>query len=81
MKSIAFATLAGAFALIASHAAEIGKPAPDFSVKNTAGAMAIRRDGREDARVIDRQQETDESTYQLSARQAASCSLLLRLAR
>ena len=37
MKSIAFATLAGAFALIASHAAEIGKPAPDFSVKNTAG--------------------------------------------
>ena len=37
MKSIAFTILAGAFALVASHAAEIGKPAPDFSVKNTAG--------------------------------------------
>ncbi len=37
MKSLAFTILAGAFALVASHAAEIGKPAPDFSVKNTAG--------------------------------------------
>lgn len=37
MKSIAFTILAGAFALVTSHAAEIGKPAPDFSVKNTAG--------------------------------------------
>ncbi|MCU0748467.1 MAG: redoxin family protein [Akkermansiaceae bacterium] len=37
MKTIAFTILAGAFALVTSHAAEIGKPAPDFSVKNTAG--------------------------------------------
>ena len=37
MKSIPFTILAGAFALVASHAAEIGKPAPDFSVKNTTG--------------------------------------------
>jgi peroxiredoxin len=37
MKSIIHATIAGAFGLIAAHAAEIGKPAPEFSEKNTSG--------------------------------------------
>jgi len=37
MKSIVHATVAVAFGLIAAHAAEIGKPAPDFSEKNTNG--------------------------------------------
>ena len=37
MKSILLATLAGTFALVASHAAEIGKPAPAFTAKNAKG--------------------------------------------
>jgi hypothetical protein len=37
MKNTLLATLAGAFALVSSYAAEIGTPAPAFSVKNAAG--------------------------------------------
>ena len=37
MKSLITATLAGAFALVTSHAAEIGKPAPAFTAKNVKG--------------------------------------------
>lgn len=37
MKSIIIATLAGAFALATVTAQEIGKAAPDFSVKNSKG--------------------------------------------
>jgi glutathione peroxidase-family protein len=34
MKTIIHTAIAGAIALITSHAAEIGKPAPDFTAKN-----------------------------------------------
>lgn len=37
MKSILLTTLAGAFALVAASAAEIGKAAPAFSAKDTDG--------------------------------------------
>jgi len=37
MKSIIIATLTGAIALVAAHAAEIGKPAPAFTGKNVKG--------------------------------------------
>jgi len=37
MKSILIATLTGAIALVAAHAAEIGKPAPAFTGKNVKG--------------------------------------------
>jgi len=37
MKSLITATIAGAFALAISNAAEIGKPAPAFTAKDTKG--------------------------------------------
>jgi hypothetical protein len=37
MKLIPFVAIAGAFALATAHAQEIGKPAPDFTAKNTKG--------------------------------------------
>ncbi len=37
MKSIIIATITGAFALVAAHAAEIGQAAPAFSGKNVKG--------------------------------------------
>jgi hypothetical protein len=37
MKSVTYATLAGAFALISAHAAEIGKTAPAFTAKDVKG--------------------------------------------
>lgn len=37
MKNILYTTLAGAFGLIASHAAEINQPAPDFTARNVKG--------------------------------------------
>lgn len=38
MKSIILATLAGAFALVTAHAADIGKEAPPFAAKDLKGA-------------------------------------------
>jgi alkyl hydroperoxide reductase subunit AhpC len=38
MKTIILSTLAGAFALVTSHAAEVGKAAPQFSAKDAKGA-------------------------------------------
>jgi peroxiredoxin len=37
MKNILCTTLVGAFGLVASHAAEINQPAPDFTAKNVKG--------------------------------------------
>lgn len=37
MKSMLFATIAGAISLFSAHAAEIGKPAPAFTAKNVKG--------------------------------------------
>ncbi len=37
MKSILFATLAGAFALVTATAKEVGKAAPDFTAKDVQG--------------------------------------------
>lgn len=44
MKSILLSTLAGAFALAAATAQEIGKAAPAFSVKNTKGEVVSLAD-------------------------------------
>ncbi len=38
MKSIILSTLAGAFALVTAHAADIGKAAPPFAAKDLKGA-------------------------------------------
>jgi peroxiredoxin len=38
MKSILFAVLAGAFALVTVHAADVGAPAPQFTAKDAKGA-------------------------------------------
>lgn len=37
MKNILCTTLVGAFGLVASHAAEINRPAPDFTARNVKG--------------------------------------------
>lgn len=39
MKSILLTSLIGTLALVSAHAAEIGKPAPAFSAKNTKGEV------------------------------------------
>lgn len=42
MKNILSTTLVGAFGLVASHAAEINQPAPDFTARNVKGeAVAL----------------------------------------
>lgn len=37
MKSILFAALSGAFALVTAHAADVGAPAPQFTAKDSKG--------------------------------------------
>jgi hypothetical protein len=44
MKNIIPTLVAGAFALVAAHAAEIGQPAPAFTVKNLKGELVSLAD-------------------------------------
>jgi len=53
MKKILTTTIAGAFALITVHAAEIGKPAPDFTVKNVKGESVSLADFKDKVVVLE----------------------------
>ncbi|HSP42088.1 MAG TPA: thioredoxin family protein [Luteolibacter sp.] len=53
MKNILIPTIAGAFALITAHAAEIGQAAPDFSVKNVKGETVSLADFKDKVVVIE----------------------------
>ena len=53
MKNILIPTIAGAFALITAHAAEIGQAAPDFSVKNVKGETVSLADFKDKVVVLE----------------------------
>lgn len=53
MKNILIPTIAGAFALISAHAAEIGQAAPDFSVKTVKGETASLADFKDKVVVLE----------------------------
>lgn len=53
MKNSLIPTIAGAFALITAHAAEIGQAAPDFSVKNTKGETVALADFKDKVVVLE----------------------------
>ncbi len=53
MKNSLIPTIAGAFALITAHAAEIGQSAPDFSVKNTKGETVALADFKDKVVVLE----------------------------
>ncbi len=48
-----FATIAGAFAIVAAHAAEIGKPAPAFTAKNVKGETVSLADLKDKVVVLE----------------------------
>ena len=53
MKRYLTTTIAGAFALITAHAAEIGQAAPDFSVKNLKGETVSLADFKDKVVVLE----------------------------
>lgn len=48
-----FATIAGAFAIVAAHAVEIGKPAPAFTAKNVKGETVSLADLKDKVVVLE----------------------------
>lgn len=53
MKSLITATLAGVFAIVTSHASEIGKAAPAFTAKNTKGEEVSLSDYKDKVVVLE----------------------------
>lgn len=53
MKSLITATLIGAFALVTSHAAEVGKQAPAFTATNTKGEKVSLSDYKDKVVVLE----------------------------